>query len=413
MSNSDAEQRTGMLTKIGELTKLALIPAAALYLLGFLSVTAYLSRFGIISFDILNARYLIAGVFPFAGMCASAALSFYFRQKVIDQELFTLNNSRQRWVHYGSFILSIFLIASVLNALLSFGRYREPDRVATLKHTSLGEYDLLGIALEWLHFDPTSDFGNIVKITIHLCGYLSVLALIILVMWKLARGMRRRSPTSSTPPAAPEQLPLPEISLPTEQSNADPLHKIACVVVAESLFASFLIALFFYSQKRLRAASFDFNSFDKPNELTVGLTFSWLYLLVLGTFLVVGLLPRDLKQTFAADELRKLIHPNVMWNLGYLVLIPLLASSFAFGAAIFPQISFSIGGGEPREAVVRLQTNLSNYDLDRAYLIGESGQFVYAVVIGGGEARALQINKDTIAYIETRKRALPHLGPPW
>ena len=54
-----------MLENLKELSKVLLIPAAILYFFGFICITAYLARFGIISFDIVSSRFIIAGFYPF------------------------------------------------------------------------------------------------------------------------------------------------------------------------------------------------------------------------------------------------------------------------------------------------------------------------------------------------------------
>ena len=69
--------------------------------LDFMAITAYLSRFGFVTFDIVNARFLVAGVFPLLSMVVALSISwFLYSNMVPGDKFFGARNWRSRYRFY-------------------------------------------------------------------------------------------------------------------------------------------------------------------------------------------------------------------------------------------------------------------------------------------------------------------------
>jgi hypothetical protein len=92
-------------------------------------------------------------------------------------------------------------------------------------------------------------------------------------------------------------------------------------------------------------------------------------------------------------------------------LIPLVGALYFFGVAIFPQIPLAMGGGEPREVRLGMKGSDDLLGTGRSFLVGENAQFLFVVQITQSGAKALQLNKADITWVETRSVAAPPPPP--
>jgi hypothetical protein len=113
-----------LIEKITAASQYIVVPTLALYLLGFLCINAFLSRFGIVDFDIVNARYLIAGVFPMFGLGISLAVGWNLFTDTLRSY-----DSENRWGHvlaYLKFGSSIFAASFLFELFVAAGRITQP-----------------------------------------------------------------------------------------------------------------------------------------------------------------------------------------------------------------------------------------------------------------------------------------------
>ena len=80
MSPTTHRQLVDELASVESLSKLFAVSLGVLYLVGFLSVTCHLSRYGVSSFSILQLQYLIAGVWVLGPPVIGAALMLISRR---------------------------------------------------------------------------------------------------------------------------------------------------------------------------------------------------------------------------------------------------------------------------------------------------------------------------------------------
>src|SRR5215469_14225167 len=83
-------------------------------------------------------------------------------------------------------------------------------------------------------------------------------------------------------------------------------------------------------------------------------------------------------------------------------IVPMLVAVFAFGATIFPRIPFGMGGGGPREVILKTKLPSDPFEGKKLLLIGESNQFLFLVEHTPTGGRALQLNKDAVNYLEIK-----------
>lgn len=70
-----------MMDKVKDASKILFTIGVVLYTFGFITISSFWGRFGIITFDIINARFLIAGFFCLFSIVVSAGLAWYVYKK--------------------------------------------------------------------------------------------------------------------------------------------------------------------------------------------------------------------------------------------------------------------------------------------------------------------------------------------
>jgi hypothetical protein len=89
------------------------------------------------------------------------------------------------------------------------------------------------------------------------------------------------------------------------------------------------------------------------------------------------------------------------------LIVPVVSSVFIFGATLFPDIPFAIGGGEPRAVTVKTKPPAESFEEKHLFLIGESGKFLF--LVESSQHRAVQLSKDSVVYIELKRSSAPAL----
>jgi len=137
-----------MLAKIQDISKLSLIGGIILYLFGFMCISAYLSRFGIVSFDIINARFAIAGIFPLAALVAPVGVAIYVDYQIKSGEVFTKDKWVRRLLMYNLTLILLLSSSAALSRLLNEFSFSQMS-VRYLEFTPLfGDGDFLGKFLQ-------------------------------------------------------------------------------------------------------------------------------------------------------------------------------------------------------------------------------------------------------------------------
>lgn len=403
-----------MFEKIKQLSEILLIPVAVLYIFGFLCINAYFARFGIISFEALNSRFIIAGIYPLICLAVVLFLAWRLYSRLPPNRFFERKSWKERYVTHLDFITFLLGSAFVIGLVLRIGEYRAPSEQGKLLFKPvLGSLDFVGEKIAQLPLDISVSANLIIKATLYLFSYslliiLSGLLLFIIYrwttsfyLWLVSKGYIVRQGKTEIQKA---EIPLPtnqEVTVPEPTFNAASTFSI---LVGDVFILCFYFALFLCSFNKLRVELFDFQSFLHNGSVSMGLIFAWL---LTSTFLVYGFLmsterPAEQLKLEFTEHLTD--YGKLQWAIQQLV-VPILGALVLFGATIFPRIPFMMGGGEPRPVRIFLQEKSYSIASTTAFLIGENNQFFFLVLTGTStevKGKALQINKSAVVYLETR-----------
>ncbi len=382
-----------MFEKIKEISKVLILPGVILYGFGFVVVTSHLARFGIISFDVISSRFIIAGIYPLIGLSLVFSLAWTAYKTLPASEFFENKNFRSRLNSYLLLPPFIYTMSLILSQLFDLGRYSAPTDLKVLYFKPwLGKFDFIARVIDKINIKTVS-YSFLLKYFIYIFTYVFIfitVAAVAMWLWK-----KFKSPSSMGDKISVDVSPEPVKR--EEKLGLAPWR----VFVSDWFFISALITLFIYSFLRLRTELFDFNSFRYGTNLNSNLVFVWFYSSVFSIYVFLNIV-RFPKEKITQAIVKDLYTPNAQYAFQQL-LIPVLTSLFLFGATIFPRIPFSTGGGQPREVRIQTKSDINIFNKgDKVFLIGESNQFVF-VVVTNKDAKALQINKDAILYIETKK----------
>jgi hypothetical protein len=133
-----------MFEKLQAATKIIILPAILFYVGGFICVTGFLARFGFVTFDVINARFLIAGLHALLPLSFSLWLSWRVYKAITDKTLFTHAGFSRRIVLYTEMIIYPELAAIAFNALYTaadFSKMSDPD---AFRYGPFGSWDFVG-----------------------------------------------------------------------------------------------------------------------------------------------------------------------------------------------------------------------------------------------------------------------------
>lgn len=400
-----------MLDKIPDVSKLIVLATAVFYVCGFICVTSYLARFGFVNFDVVNARFLIAGIHAtFAlAICTATAWLLYI---AIEGSSYIRDIKKHR---FWFFVIAFGIPAGaawVFRTLVSFPRYAPPLDKSKLEFEPLGAFDLVGnlLSIAW-PFQNASETGFVVRFTLLWFIYiLLALALVAAIIWLLGtvrslaerwQFIRPRVAKTSAPTDAP-QAATQATALAMQE---EPVRPFALLLDLAGIV--FALVLAWYSFTKLNTELFDVAGLQKGDALTYELTFAWFFSATFWMFIFLffmDLKPAQLTLDFFAKN------PVLATDLGPRALIPVVGALYFFGVAIYPKIPLAIGGGEPREVRLGMKDD-DHAPSGRSFLVGESAQFLFVVQITEAGAKATQLNKDGVAWVETRSVAAP-MQPP-
>lgn len=389
-----------MIQKLKDASNIILVLTVVLYFFGFICLNAYYARFGIVSFDIVNSRFIIAGIYPLISLVVVLMLAWRLYKKLPHTQpplmiFFETKNWKKRYGAFLDFIIWIVSAAFVLSVIINLGSYRSALGQESLVFSPvLGRYDYIGEYINRLPIDNSSGMNVIVKMGLNIFPYLFLLALILFLMkhfiWRFVSQDKNIGSESSQKQNADQNLIYPK-------------YFSVFVFGLDILFISLFISAAIYAYCIVYVGIIDFGSFNQYQSVTTGLLLAWLFSSIVPVFLFLFNMEIPPEQ-FKFNLLGFVSDYGVLQYITLLFVIPLLLWIFMFGITIFPKIPFAMGGAEPR--LIKLTMIDSNHEFkdDKMYLIGESSQFFFIIATSnnGEKGRALQINKSTVAYIGTK-----------
>ncbi|MBI4224916.1 MAG: hypothetical protein HY617_01150 [Candidatus Sungbacteria bacterium] len=391
-----------MFEKVKEISKLFVACGVVLYLFGFISLTSYFARFGIVSFDVVNSRFIIAGFFSFLAITLVLLIVWRLYKDVSLKKIYDVEGWSDRFQSYFTFWSLIWGASYALSLFFDLGKYISPAKEESLTFKPwFGNYDFIGYFIDGFNLKLGGGSNFIIKFAIYAFSY-SLIAFLVLVLIFIIQDnvpRRKKEPLSADEVKKEEIQENPK----AEKKLLTPLYLLRCSI--ETLILCVLASIAYYSYLKLKVSLFDFNSFNSHQTLTPNLVFAWFYVTILTTYFFLNFyLPKD---GLSLDIFKSFGSVNSLNSLQLTfqhIFIPIIGALILFGQIIFPRIPFSIGGGEPREVEVKMKQELPLSKERHLFLIGESSQFVFVVGKDGDSSSAFQISKDEIVYIQTRKR---------
>ena len=374
---------------------------ALLYFFGFLTITAFLARFGIVNFEIINARYIIAGILSSISVCLVTYSAWYFYKVILLNKIFRSGEWHKRIVLYSAFIVESYSLSLIMTQLLNIGKYSSPAPVKDYKPL-LGKYDFVGNLLTKINVPRlTPGYSSALKDYLNIAIYLTALLLLVMPVIYIVKKVFNISNKS--------QKKKIDIEKKTTKKIVSQESKFSTVaLILESLAILFVFLVYEKTFIIYKANLFDFQTFTQI-ELTTQLYFAWFFNSTFSLYLFLNIfkVPRvfnHLKKIKFATLLNNL-PVNSIAGLIQMGVIPVLGSIILFGQLIYPRIPYTIGGGQPQEIYLDWQNSMYEISKDgRYFLIGETPDFLYVVNISGGhKPQALQINKGGVHIFATKK----------
>lgn len=395
-----------MLKRIEEVSKALVVLGAILYLFGFITINSFLARFGIVSFDIVNSRFVFAGFFSFISTGFVIFIAWKLYQETPLSSIFDLKNTNIgiRISKYMNIGFTILISEGILLTLLKLGKSYSATPGSVIIYARLfGAHDLFGSMIEKLKPDGFGIYWFLVK------GSLNIFLYVFLIyagVFLINRALKFISKSGEKVVKVPSEIKVPQVNSesppPTPQiskpSSVQPSHFFwTCVDL--TIIGCFLI-LGLYCYTRIMVDLVDVRAFQSGFDLTDGLVFSWFYLYVMTVYLFLNtnfssMVKKPISEIFETKNINSL-----SFGLQQSV-VPIVGGLVLFGQAIFPRIPFMIGGGEPRLVKIVSKEALP-FKEGKVYVIGESSEFIFLSVEDSGNLTAFQINKSEISYIQTR-----------
>jgi hypothetical protein len=104
------------ISNIEVISRVVVVPVFALYIMGFIVVNSYTSRFGIVSFDVINTRYIFAGVIPSVFIISSFFNANYIMKGIVTDGVLKMG-VMSRVVFYIKVMLYMSISSMLLNII--------------------------------------------------------------------------------------------------------------------------------------------------------------------------------------------------------------------------------------------------------------------------------------------------------
>lgn len=389
--------------KIKDASKILFLIALVLYIFGFITISSFWGRFGIITFDIINARFLIAGFFSFISITISFGLAWYVYKQCPLKEFFNPEKWSKRIIGFFLIYSFLYTVSITLTSFLNLGKYRPPAKLSILEFNYFSRFNYLGILInDNIHLPGSMNF--IAKTTIEIFAYLFLIVLLItagIIIYGWFSKRIKNSPEVKSV-TVDEKENEKSISKVLEKKSINK-YKYFLMINLEIFVICAFIALFFFCSLKLKTSFIDFSTIQNELTLTANLYFSWLYVLVIAIYLFLNISFKD--GNFNLSLFSKTGNIDNYDNLLRQVVVPVLSATVIFGWTIYPRIPFSFGGGQPREIKVQLDKPIGFEESSKIYLLGESSQFMFVAVVAKDKSEALQINKNQIEYMVTKSNS--------
>lgn len=389
-----------ILEKIRSNTALLPLFIGGLYFLGFLTVSSFLARFGIVTFDVINARYLVAGIACFiaifaAVICIHLSFNILKIRKIITPEgIFHRISAHITW------ICSLFTVSFLYSLIFSVGKYTPPqDRNSIIFKPLFGKHDYIGKMINYFSFDKIQLQIIWIQWAFNVGLYLLILMAIVAMVIKIV-GLFQKNKVIASKQKVPPNIETTSVELnnkPEQKVEEGLLYFFA--LSCEVLILILEFCLFIFCTKIISTAVFDLPSLQGKLDLSGNIFFVWLYSITFGThcwLVIINWQKKEgqismLKDVFSDPE-----------YLVRVVTVPFLLSILYFGSIIYPRIPYAIGGGAPRSVEINLKNQNKIENQTNTFLIGESINEYFIVLLGGPNEGVYQINKGDFNYIKTR-----------
>ncbi|MEI6296071.1 MAG: hypothetical protein WCO84_00290 [bacterium] len=393
-----------MFDKLKEVSKILIIPSAILYFFGFICINAYLSRFGIVSFDLINTRYIIAGIYPLLSLTVAMFLSWLMYAHIPIDKLFEIKSWKKRFLNHLQILIYLLIADLALSQLMKIGLYTTPLNNQILIFKPLfGNYDFIGEKILQIPINISLGANFILKFWLYSFSYLFLFIIAIACLTTINSwiiSLRRKCEIKKDI----DKTDVSQLAILITEKEKDKTYNnyfSFFIFSLDILIICLYISTAICSFLKLRIELFDFQSFSYFQPINEGLLFSWLFSSIFTIYIFLNNTELPAEQL----KLKFIEHISNYGNLQIVaqqLVIPLLASLFIFGATIFPKISFVIGGGEPRLVKIIANDSTLVFNHEKIFLIGEDNQFLFVVATNNKNGRALQINKNIVSYIETK-----------
>jgi hypothetical protein len=388
-----------MFDKLEKLSKVSVFLGVVLYFFGFITFNSFLSRFGMVSFDVVNSRFVFAGFFSCLSvglmiligwtMAREMPLKGFFKTDKISRKL--------RVFRFAKVPAYIFFANYFLFAVLSLGKYVERSKKSELKFAHIfGDRDFFGKYLESKSFGLVGGIDYSLKYALYSFVYFLVFGFVIYFFVYIYQRNKIEN-KSKTPPNATTQV---------EENDLVPFPLFARYLYAvfDLTMIVFFTTMVIYCSKRLFMEVVDFTSFEEGFDLSLQNVFVWFFPNVMFVYFMFHAKAVRILSGEKPGELLKIDNLyEIIFAAGY-YFIPVVVALVTFGQVIFPKIPFAVGGGQPRR--VTLETlDKKAFGEGEIFVLGESSQYFFLADIGNEKSSAFQINKNEIRYLETAEKS--------
>lgn len=389
--------------QLKEASKYLALFGGILYIFGFITISAFLARFGILSFDIVNARFIIAGILVFVSSLLVVVVVLVVYKPFAGNLPFSEEKILDRVGAHLTTLSLCFGFSLALQSLFDLGNYTVPWNPNWVRFSPF-EIDYVGKCVTRLFNLKNTSLDYISKLWITLACYcaLGVVIYLIYSVWKRRRSGATHNIQDSDKTASS--------AVPSEESRQRVelflgiLRQILIFILrlVEALCITLVVSLLIWAFIKIRISLIDFHSLA-DTKLTDGLVFAWFFtytLALLFLLLRLGMAKHKNLSDFLSYIKEKMHLIPFIIQTG---LVPVIAAVFLFGQTIYPRIPYAMGGGQPREIYMKTRDTTLTYNKNaKIYLLGESSDYVFVVINDVAGSRAVQVNKDLVEYIQTR-----------
>lgn len=388
-----------IIERLSEASKAVVVVGAALYAIGFFVIFAYMARFGMMSFDFVNSRFIVAGLHAALWVVAAVFVAWQMSAGMPEDLAFKAEDSIKRSLILIRGLLFLYIVSVVAVPFTEIGVYIRPSTSSTLEFVPYS-WDLVG---QWCNHYLSVGHNASATFLIRsaACIWVYSIVLLLLIALLFQNGQIRKFISGLQSKESSDAAVAAELGEVMGRIKAAPRQvEVWGFRALEVSVISLYLSTWLYAALRLRLELMDFGSFP-TKRLTLGLILAWFSAFSIPLALLMTLFgdPRKYRIEKIADKV--MMNPYLVAQVG---VVPLLVSVLMFGSVIFPRIPYAVGGGEPRHVRVEMR-NLERFS-EQAYLLGESSQLYFLVKQDLLSVRAVQLNKADVLLLETRSRAL-------